>query len=107
MSIYGYNDIIPEEDREKKGLYEKAIKMVSCPCCKKDLVKIVVVDDKEVNLTHIVVCPDCDEESFKTKTSGSYVYMYPEDKNGRPLYKPLDIEYIKQDEVKLTLRSTK
>lgn len=79
----------------KKGLYEKGKQEVVCPSCHEHIATIVTVDDDNVKLSHVIVCP-CGEESFKFHTEGNYVY----DLDG---CKAMDIEYVTKDLVKLKL----
>lgn len=79
----------------KKGLYEKDKQDVICPTCNNHLTTIVTIDDADVSLNHIVVCP-CGEETFQFHTEGNYVY---DTQDG---YFPLDIK-MKNGLVKLEL----
>lgn len=95
-NVYTFNDVyIPPE---KKGLYEKEQKRVVCPGCNKHIVDIKTVDDQNIFLKHIIVCPYCGEESFIVKTEGSYIYECANDD-----IVPMDIVYEKKDLVKLYL----
>lgn len=76
-----------ESEKRKKGLYVKGEKLIDCPICRQRICSITVIDDRPIETTHTIVCPDCKEDSFIIKSSGSYIYDYPYG------IEPVDIEY--------------